>query len=487
MKVNSLKFKIYSLTGILLMTMLMLVGFIFTEISSSQIPLGLIVISLINLLVLFILYSTLKRFIDNIIVVELGLIDFFDFLNRKTSTCETIDINTKDEIGIMATMINNNIQTVSDNIQKDNDLIENTVKIASALKKGHLKSRIKKSSNNEELNKLKDVINDMLDTLYEKINEIVTTVNYYAEYDYTKRVDVSTMSAQLKDLGVDVNRVGEMTTKMLIINKRNGLILDDYSDLLMENMNEINDSVRTQAVSLQQTKASIEEISTMIRETSDKSQMMSNLATQTKHSASSGKDLAQETANAMDEINIATSSISEAISVIDQIAFQTNILSLNAAVEAATAGEAGKGFAVVAGEVRNLASRSAEAADEIKKLVLQATQKAQEGKNITNGMIEGYEKLDGDIVQTTELIDEVSNAAQRQLQRIDQINTAIADIDTVTQKNALMAEDTNQLAIDTDRIAKDVVADMDALQFEGKDEINISDVPNTKLERLNRV
>ncbi|GKT31681.1 hypothetical protein ADUPG1_002087, partial [Aduncisulcus paluster] len=85
-------------------------------------------------------------------------------------------------------------------------------------------------------------------------------------------------------------------------------------------------------------------------------------------SVSSGEALASQTTLAMDEINTEVTSINEAITVIDQIAFQTNILSLNAAVEAATAGEAGKGFAVVAQEVRNLASRSAEAANEIKKL-----------------------------------------------------------------------------------------------------------------------
>ena len=82
----------------------------------------------------------------------------------------------------------------------------------------------------------------------------------------------------------------------------------------------------------------------------------------------------------MDEINTQVNAINEAITVIDQIAFQTNILSLNAAVEAATAGEAGKGFAVVAQEVRNLASRSSEAAKEIKELVLNATTKANQGK-----------------------------------------------------------------------------------------------------------
>ena len=96
-------------------------------------------------------------------------------------------------------------------------------------------------------------------------------------------------------------------------------------------------------------------------------------------SASQGEKLANQTTVAMDEINAQVNLITEAISVIDQIAFQTNILSLNAAVEAATAGEAGLGFAVVAQEVRNLASRSAEAAKEIKTIVENATKKANDG------------------------------------------------------------------------------------------------------------
>ena len=110
---------------------------------------------------------------------------------------------------------------------------------------------------------------------------------------------------------------------------------------------------------------------------------MASLSTEVTASATNGERLANQTTVAMDEINNQVNSINEAISVIDQIAFQTNILSLNAAVEAATAGEAGKGFAVVAQEVRNLANRSAEAAKEIKNLVENATSKTNDGKKIS--------------------------------------------------------------------------------------------------------
>ncbi|MFV7791471.1 methyl-accepting chemotaxis protein, partial [Aliarcobacter lanthieri] len=94
------------------------------------------------------------------------------------------------------------------------------------------------------------------------------------------------------------------------------------------------------------------------------------------------------------------------------IAFQTNILSLNAAVEAATAGETGKGFAVVAGEVRNLATRSADAAKRIKSIVENATKKAYNGKSTANDMIVGYKELNKNILQTINLIEEIQNVSK---------------------------------------------------------------------------
>ncbi|MDN5128815.1 methyl-accepting chemotaxis protein, partial [Aliarcobacter butzleri] len=178
-----------------------------------------------------------------------------------------------------------------------------------------------------------------------------------------------------------------------------------------------------------------------------------------------------KTTSSMSNINNQVDLINEAISVIDQIAFQTNILSLNAAVEAATAGEAGRGFAVVAGEVRNLANRSAQAAKEIKDIVEKAKEITSEGKDIADEMINGYVKLNQDITSTISLIDDVQNSSKEQLQGIEQINNSISSLDKQTQQNATVANKTQEIAINTDKIAKLIVEDANNKEFIGKENI----------------
>src|SRR5574344_1346596 len=173
---------------------------------------------------------------------------------------------------------------------------------------------------------------------------------------------------------------------------------------------------------------------------------MSKLAHELSISAQKGQELANQTAKSMDDINKEVSSINEAIEVIDQIAFQTNILSLNAAVEAATAGEAGKGFAVVAQEVRNLANRSAQAAKEIKDIVEKASEKANNGKSIATNMIDGYSELNNSISNTLVTIENVATASKEQESGILQINDAISSLDASTQKNAQVAEQISNMA-----------------------------------------
>jgi methyl-accepting chemotaxis protein len=246
-------------------------------------------------------------------------------------------------------------------------------------------------------------------------------------------------------------------TKMLNQNNNDGIILESSSKELSHNVEIISRNATSQAASLEETAASIEEITSNIQHTNVKAQDMLRISSETKKSAQSGKNLASKTVVSMDEINEQVNAINEAIIVIDQIAFQTNILSLNAAVEAATAGEAGRGFAVVAAEVRNLASRSAEAAREIKLLVENATVKANEGKGISTSMIEGFIELEDKINQTNCLIDDVTNAAKEQTIGMTQIAEAVNQLDKFTQENASIADKTNEIARNTNTIALDVV------------------------------
>ena len=184
--------------------------------------------------------------------------------------------------------------------------------------------------------------------------------------------------------------------------------------------------------------------------------------------SSEGEKLANSTTTAMDEINTQVNLVNDAISVIDQIAFQTNILSLNAAVEAATAGEAGKGFAVVAGEVRNLASRSAEAANEIKRIVQLATSKTKEGSEIANSMIEGYTSLNENISITLDLIQNVTTASKEQSVGMVQINDAVNNLDQITQRNAQSASEANEIAKQTLKISNEIIEQVNSKEFDGK-------------------
>jgi methyl-accepting chemotaxis protein len=222
-----------------------------------------------------------------------------------------------------------------------------------------------------------------------------------------------------------------------------GSALGESGENIKSSTQILSQKSQIQASSLLETTESISVITQLIQDSSKDISSMSSLASSVTSSADSGKELANQTSQSMNEINEKVLAIYDAISVIDQIAFQTNILSLNAAVEAATAGEAGKGFAVVAQEVRNLASRSAEAAKEIKSLVEVATDKTDNGQRIATQMIDGYENLSQNITQTIDLISKVDSSSQKQSNSIVTINQKISGLDDITQENVKVVKEIN--------------------------------------------
>jgi methyl-accepting chemotaxis protein len=196
-----------------------------------------------------------------------------------------------------------------------------------------------------------------------------------------------------------------------------------------------------QAASLEETSSSLEEMASMTKRNAENAQKANDLAKQTRTAADKGAGDMQEMSTAMDAIKVSSNDIAKIIKTIDEIAFQTNILALNAAVEAARAGEAGMGFAVVADEVRNLAQRSAQAAKETAGKIEGAIAKTGQGVEISNKVAQALNDIVIKVRQVDELVAEVAGASREQTQGITQINTAVGQMDKVTQSNAANAEE----------------------------------------------
>jgi len=429
------------------------------------------IIALIISLILIgaVVYISVRKLNTNLASITEGLSDFFAYLNKTKQNTNSIEITSNDEFGIMAKSINENVSKIQNSINEDNALIDNVKVIVNKVGQGLFDEKISQSTSTDSLNELKTLLNEMLDNLEKQVgkdlNVISSTLHKYTNRDFTVVLDPSSSGM----IGNEIIQMNKMITNMLQDNQKDGFALKESSDKLTSNVQTLSNNATSQATSLEQTAASIDEITSNIEQTSQKSQEMQSISNETKTYSNNGKELANDTVTSMDDINNTVININEAISVIDQIAFQTNILSLNAAVEAATAGEAGKGFAVVAQEVRNLASRSADAAKDIKDLVQEAIEKANKGKQISINMIEGFNTLEEKIVNTSMLIEDVTLASREQSSGMRQISDAVGLLDKFTQENASIAEQTNNIAQDTKDIATDVAQNVAKNDFNGKD------------------
>jgi methyl-accepting chemotaxis protein len=440
-----------------------------------------IVISLVSML--FIAFMVINDITGKLEKFKHGLISFFAFINKETDKSEFIKIDSQDEFGVMAKVVNENIQKATSSIKDDNDFVNAVAIFIKELKSGNNLVKLTQEPSTATLQELKNLLEELRSylehTIARDVNMLLKVLNGYKKGDFTVR-----FPNPYAIVAVSCNELGDYISAILTENKQNGLTLSESSNHLLANVNILNRNSNEAAAALEETAAALEQITSNIASNTTTIVKMATLANSVTDASSEGKELASQTTIAMDEINKEVNAISEAITIIDQIAFQTNILSLNAAVEAATAGEAGKGFAVVAQEVRNLATRSADAANDIKKLVSNATAKANNGKKIADSMISGYETLNDNIEQTINLIKNVEMASKEQLEGINQINDAVASLDQQTQKNAMIASETQDIAVQTDEIAKLIVDNANEKEFIGKNEAKAK-VMNT-IKQINK-
>lgn len=203
---------------------------------------------------------------------------------------------------------------------------------------------------------------------------------------------------------------------------------------------DLSSRTEEQASALEQTAASMEELSAVVKQNADNASQASQLAQTASQAANKGGEIVGHVVSTMNNISASSQKIVDIIAVINSIAFQTNILALNAAVEAARAGEQGRGFAVVASEVRNLAQRSAQSAKEIEGLIAASADSVKTGSEQVALAGEAMAKIVRDVTNVTDIMGEIASASAEQSKGITQVGQAVVEMDSVTQQNAALVE-----------------------------------------------
>ncbi len=286
--------------------------------------------------------------------------------------------------------------------------------------------------------------------IHSSLKTMVTAIRSYI--DETSQI-LESLARRNLDVGIDREYLGDFAKMKTSINvfteALNGIFeeIGSASHEIADGANEVSSIAQSlssgsteQASSIEEITASMSEISNQTRQNAERAQQAEGLASTVKVQAESGQKRMNEMLEAMQAINKSSNEISNIIKVIDEIAFQTNILALNAAVEAARAGEHGKGFAVVAEEVRNLAARSANAANETTQMIEDSIRKVQDGASIADQTAEALKSITSGVEEVNGIVRDITMASSDQAQAITQINEGINQVSDVTQLNADTAQ-----------------------------------------------
>ena len=270
--------------------------------------------------------------------------------------------------------------------------------------------------------------------------QVTASVRQALDGNLAARVTLNDKSGFLKIVSQGLNALLDNVARIVVQTKAASFEVHRGAQDIAAGNGNLSRRTQEQSSSLEETAASMDEMTSTVRQNAANASQASQLAMVARDQAKKGGEVAGRAVIAMSEINGSSRRIAEIIVVIDEIAFQTNLLALNAAVEAARAGEQGRGFAVVASEVRNLASRSAAAAKEIKELIGDSLGKVEDGSALVTQSGQELEQIVLSVKKVSDIVVEIAAASQEQSSGIEQVNKAIMRMDQITQENSALVE-----------------------------------------------
>lgn len=336
-------------------------------------------------------------------------------------------------------------------------LVQEVAQSVTAAKEGDFSNLVAGDFEKQEHELLRDAINDLINTMRETIDETVNFLRKLANQNLDTQLNWD-RKGKFADLRDNANKCSSTMASALQRVSSSSQNIGSVAQKVQRDASQLSKRTEGQAATLEETAAALEEMTESVKSTSSSADQTDEFVTNVIQSIRESHNFAQKAAGTMTEIENSSKLVSEIVTVIEEIAFQTNLLALNAGVEAARAGDAGRGFDVVATEVRSLATRSAESAQEITNLISSNTMRVSEGVSTIQEL---SEVLDGIVSKTDEvanLVSSISTAAREQSLGLTEINSSVGQLDKVTQENAAMVEQTTRFSMELHSSAQELIA-----------------------------